>query len=104
MLLNFFAFILLIVKRTDNAQLHNINNFTYILKSNVILSYILIVVLFSMLGIPPLPGFFGKVFLFLNALNFGNYIISYTGLILSTVSCFYYLRLIKITNFNNTKN
>ena len=63
------------------------------------LSIFLALILFSMAGIPPLAGFFGKFFLLFSAFKAGNYSLVVLGLIMNAVSSFYYLRLIKCLFF-----
>ena len=61
--------------------------------------------LFSMAGIPPLGGFFSKMFLFCVAVKNNNIGLAIIGILLSTVCAFYYIRLIKIIYFDvNMKN
>ena len=55
--------------------------------------------MFSMAGIPPLSGFFGKWFVFHAAIEKGYYILPIVGVIFSVVSAFYYLKIIKIMFF-----
>jgi NADH-quinone oxidoreductase subunit N len=63
------------------------------------ISFVLALVLFSMGGIPPLVGFFGKFFLFLSAFQAGNHSLVFLGSIMNIFSAFYYLRLIKCMFF-----
>jgi NADH:ubiquinone oxidoreductase subunit 2 (subunit N) len=55
--------------------------------------------LFSMAGMPPLMGFFGKLFLFLALFKSGSFFVSAVVLVVNTVSAFYYLRLIRSVFF-----
>ena len=66
------------------------------------ISFVLALVLFSMGGIPPLVGFFGKFFLFLSAFQAGNHSLVVLGSIMNVFSAFYYLRLIKCMFFEIT--
>jgi len=63
------------------------------------LSVGLVIILFTMAGIPPLAGFYGKYFLFLAAFEAENYALVIVGMITSLVSSYYYLRIIKILWF-----
>jgi len=103
-LLNIFGLLFIFIKNNNRSELNFLHQFIYIKKSNLILTFSFIISLFSLLGIPPLSGFFGKFFVFIFALNLKLYFLVFIGLLLSTISCFYYLRLIKIMSFNNTKN
>jgi NADH-quinone oxidoreductase subunit N len=59
--------------------------------------------MFSMAGIPPLAGFFGKLNVFLAAINAGLYWASALGVAASVVGAYYYLRIIKIMFFDAPK-
>jgi NADH-ubiquinone oxidoreductase chain 2 len=64
--------------------------------SNPLLSLSLTICLFSMAGIPPLIGFFGKQFVLYSALQSGYYFISILAILVSVISAFYYLRIIRL--------
>jgi len=49
-----------------------------------------------MAGIPPLAGFYGKYYLFLNAFETSYYSLVIIGMLTSMVSTFYYLKIIKL--------
>jgi NADH:ubiquinone oxidoreductase subunit 2 (subunit N) len=69
-----------------------------------ILSLILIIALFSISGLPPMAGFFVKFEIFNSLLNSSQYFIGYFLFLLTVISFFYYLRLIKIIYFENNKH
>jgi NADH:ubiquinone oxidoreductase subunit 2 (subunit N) len=52
-----------------------------------------------MAGIPPLAGFCSKFYLFFAAMSSSLYVLAVLGVLSSVVSCFYYIRLIKIMYF-----
>ena len=52
-----------------------------------------------MAGIPPLAGFCSKFYLFFAAMSSSLYSLAILGVLTSVVSCFYYIRLIKIMYF-----
>ena len=52
--------------------------------------------MFSLAGIPPLAGFFGKWYVFLAAIEAGLYALAVIGVLASVVGAFYYLRIVKI--------
>ena len=62
------------------------------------------VFMFSMAGIPPLAGFWGKVYVFLPALEAGLYTLAVVGVLTSVISAFYYLRIIKLMYFDEPKD
>jgi NADH-quinone oxidoreductase subunit N len=64
-------------------------------KTNPLLSWVLAIALFSLAGIPPTAGFFGKFFLILAGAAKGNYIIITIAAMNMVLSFYYYLRIIK---------
>ena len=60
----------------------------------------LAVAMFSMAGIPPLAGFFGKLYVFLAAISAGQYALAVIGVLTSVVAAYYYLRIVKIMYFD----
>lgn len=69
--------------------------------SNPLLSLSLAVSLFSMAGIPPLVGFFAKAQVLYSATQNGYYFISIVAIIVSVISAYYYLQIIKVMHFDS---
>ena len=57
------------------------------------------IIMFSMIGLPPLAGFFGKYYIFYNAVMQGEIILAMIGVITSVIAAFYYLKIIKYMYF-----
>lgn len=70
-------------------------------ESNPMLALILAMTLFSMAGIPPIVGFLAKIGVFLVVVKSSAYLVAVLSIILSVISTFYYIRLIKILYFEN---
>lgn len=70
-----------------------------ILKKHPFLKILIIGILFSMAGIPPLLGFFSKFYIILTTIESHYYFLSVLIILCSTLSAFYYLRIIKIIQF-----
>jgi proton-translocating NADH-quinone oxidoreductase chain N len=85
------------------------NRFKYIsdlgalAKTNPILAITISITMFSFAGIPPLAGFCSKFYLFFAALGCGAFLLAFVGIITSVISCFYYIRLVKIMYFDTPK-
>ena len=73
-------------------------------KSNPVLASTLTISVFSLAGIPPLAGFYGKAFLFWAALSSSQYLLALAGITASAISCFYYIRVVKIMYFEAPQN
>jgi len=59
--------------------------------------------LLSLAGIPPLAGFFAKFYIFVAVVDSKLYLLAVIGLITTVVSAFYYLRIVKIIYFDESK-
>lgn len=104
MTINFFCFILIPLRRDFRGVVNRIKYTTdlaLLAKTNPLLALNLTLTLFSMAGIPPLAGFYSKAFLFFAAVSSSMYFLAVIGVLTSVVSCFYYIRLIKIMYFEN---
>jgi NADH-quinone oxidoreductase subunit N len=91
-----------VITYVENAfDKQNINEFKGLYKKNKFLSWVLLIGLFSLAGIPPTAGFFGKFFLIMSGSENLNYIpwITLAAVIL-IISLYYYLR-VAIEVFDN---
>ena len=72
--------------------------------TNPRLSLIMMLAMFSLAGIPPVAGFFGKFFLFTAAAEKGYFILVFIALINATISLYYYLLVIKAMFINKNES
>ena len=72
-------------------------------KNHPIISICLLLLLFSLAGIPPLAGFFAKFHVFMAVIKVEMYTLAIIGLITTVISAFYYLRIIKTIYFDAPK-
>ena len=93
---------LLMMKRND-VYYENIDDLSGLSKNHPMLSLSLLIILFSLAGIPPLAGFFAKFYVFKSVIEQSMYFLAVVGLLSTVVSAFYYLRLIKIMYFDEEK-
>ena len=100
-LLLFFGFMLNVSCLITNKSLIYLSDFANVTKFSFIWSNFLLVVLFSMGGIPPLAGFFIKLYLYIEAISAGFYIFVIFSLIISIISTSYYLFFLKSIFFDN---
>ncbi|MEP6594324.1 MAG: NADH-quinone oxidoreductase subunit N [Ginsengibacter sp.] len=73
----------------------NISDYKNFYKSNSVLSWVLTIGLFSLAGVPPTAGFFGKFFLLMAGAGKGNYILITIAALNMVISFYYYLRIVK---------
>ena len=72
-----------------------IDDYKGLYATNPILSWVMAIALFSLAGIPPTAGFFGKFFLLMAAAGKGNYVFIGIAALNMVISLYYYLRVIK---------
>lgn len=85
-----------VVEAISNASgVETIDGYNGLYKTNPKLSLIMTLALFSLAGIPPVAGFFGKFFLFTAAAGSGYYILVLIAVLNATISLYYYLRVIR---------
>ena len=93
---------LLMLKRNDQYY-EDIDDLSGLSKNHPLLSLSLLVILFSLAGIPPLAGFFAKFYIFKAVIEQSMYFLAIVGLLSTVVAAFYYLRIIKIIYFDKEK-
>ena len=87
-----FGVLSIVVNATGKENMDDFNGFY---QTNPGLSLILLLALFSLAGIPPVAGFFGKFFLFTAAAAKGNFILVLIAVLNATISLYYYLLVVK---------
>jgi len=99
MTLGTFA-IILAMRRKDEGNVEAIEDLAGLSSTNPVMATILTIMMFSLAGIPPLAGFWGKWYVFLAAVEAGLYPLAIIGVLASVVGAFYYLRIIKVMWFD----
>ncbi len=96
-----FGVLSIVVNATGKENMDDFNGF-YV--TNPRLSLVLLLALFSLAGIPPVAGFFGKFFLFTAAAAKGMYILVFIAVLNATVSLYYYLLVVKAMFINKNES
>ncbi len=86
--------------RRGGVYVENISELGGLSRTHPRMALLITVFMLSMAGIPPLAGFFGKLYIFLAAVESGLMALAVIGVVASVVGCFYYLRVIKIMFFD----
>jgi NADH:ubiquinone oxidoreductase subunit 2 (subunit N) len=89
--INIFIILLTIKRYPKLLEFKNIVEFVSITHSNFILSIIIIFSLFSLAGIPPLAGFYGKILIFFALISKGYYMLALYAVLFSVLTSVYYI-------------
>ena len=102
-IMNLGLFSCLLMMKRNNVYYEDIDDLSGLSKNHPLISLSLLVILFSLAGIPPLAGFFAKFYVFKSVLEQSMYFLAIVGLLSTVVAAFYYLRIIKIMYFDKEK-
>ncbi len=94
------AFACVLAMRRNGRQVETISDLAGLGRTNKGLAFILSMLMLSLAGIPPLAGFFGKLFVFMAAIKSNLFLLAILGVVASVVGAFYYLRIVKIIYFD----
>jgi len=94
------AFAVLLSMRSAQRPLEQVQDLAGLSQSRPGLAIVLAIVMFSMAGIPPMVGFFTKVYVLMAAINAGMMWLAILGVLVSVVSAFYYIRIIRVMYFD----
>jgi len=98
--MNIGAFACILTMRRAGRMVENISDLAGMSKTHPMIAAALAVFMFSMAGIPPLAGFFSKLYIFFAAVEAGYFALAVIGVLSSVVGAFYYLRIIKVVYFD----
>jgi NADH-quinone oxidoreductase subunit N len=101
--MNIGAFTCILSMRRRGQMVVGINDLAGLSKSNPMMALALAVFMFSLAGIPPLAGFFGKLYIFLAAVHAGFFTLAIIGVLSSVVAAFYYIRIVKVMYFDEAE-
>jgi NADH-quinone oxidoreductase subunit N len=100
MTLGSFA-IIMSMRRKDGTVVENVADLAGLSATNPFMATVLTILMFSLAGIPPLAGFFGKYFVFIAAIEAKLYALAIIGVLASVVGAYYYLRVVKLMWFDD---
>ena len=100
MVMSLGTFACILAMRRRGQMLEKIEDLSGLSKTNPAIAVALAIFMFSMAGIPPLAGFFGKLYVFLAAIEEGLYALAIIGVLTSAVGAFYYIRIVKVMYFD----
>ena len=94
------SFAIIIAMRRRGRALEEISDLNGLARTDPALALAMAVFMFSMAGIPPLSGFFAKLYVFLPAVQAGMWTLAIIGVLTSVVGSFYYIRIVKVMYFD----
>ncbi len=101
-LMNLGAFGVLVTVETGRGENLRLEDFAGLSAQKPLVAGLMAVFMFSLAGIPPFAGFFGKYYVFLGAIQAGYTWLAILGVLMSVVSAYYYLRLVVLMYFSDT--
>ena len=98
------TFAIILLMRREGKEATKIADLKGLSQTHPLPAIGLLIMMFSMAGIPPLAGFFGKWYVFLAAVQAGLIPLAVIGVSMSVVGAFYYLRIIRLMYFEDADN
>ncbi|WP_431858835.1 NADH-quinone oxidoreductase subunit NuoN [Azospirillum sp.] len=98
--MNVGAFAVILCMKQKGRMVEEIKDLSGLARTNPMLAAAMAIFMFSMAGIPPMAGFFSKLYVFLAAVQAGLYVTAIIGVLTSVVGAYYYLRIIKVMYFD----
>jgi NADH-quinone oxidoreductase subunit N len=96
--------VVLMLKDADGEPVEDIPALAGLSRSHPGLALVLAMVMFSLAGIPPLFGFWGKFVVFQAAVEANMVILAAVGIAASVIGAFYYLKVVKVMYFDEPAN
>ena len=94
------TFACIIAMRRPEGAVETIADLAGLARTKPAMAFFLTVLMFSLAGVPPLAGFFGKFYVFLAAIKAGLYTLAIIGVLASVVGAYYYLAIVKTMWFD----
>src|SRR5690349_4323348 len=90
----------IIAMRRPEGPVEQISDLAGLARTKPAMAFFLAMMMFSLAGVPPLAGFFAKLYVFFAAINAGLYTLAVIGVVTSVVGAYYYLLVVKTMYFD----
>jgi NADH-quinone oxidoreductase subunit N len=100
LVMNVGTFGIILSMRRKDGMVEEIEDLSGLARTRPAMAAVLAIFMFSLAGIPPLAGFFGKFYVFVAAVNEGLYLLAVIGVLASVIGAYYYLRIVKVMYFD----
>ncbi len=94
------AFAMILAMRRDGRPVEQISDLAGYSRAHPLMAAGFATLLFSLAGIPPLAGFFAKLYVFQAAVAANLYVLAVLGVVASVIGAFYYIRIVKVLYFD----
>jgi NADH-quinone oxidoreductase subunit N len=94
------TFSVILAMKRNGQHVERISDFAGLSRTNPLLAFFFAMLLFSLAGVPPLAGFFGKFYVFVAAIKAGLFTLSVIGVLTSVIGAYYYLSIVKVMYFD----
>jgi NADH-quinone oxidoreductase subunit N len=101
--MNVGTFGCILCMRVNGRMVEGVEDLAGLNKTHPLMALALAIFMFSLAGIPPLAGFFGKVYVFMAAVDAGLAPLAVIAVLASVVAAFYYLRIVKLMYFDEPR-
>lgn len=98
--MNIGTFACILSMRRGGRMVESITDLAGLSKTHPLMAAAMAAFMFSLAGVPPLAGFWGKLYVFQAAVGADLFVLAVLGVLTSVVSCFYYLRIVKLMYFD----
>ena len=99
--MNVGTFACILAMRRRGRAVEGIADLAGLAKTDLGMALWLAIFMFSMAGIPPFSGFWGKLFIFQAAVTQGMWALAVIGVLTSVIGAYYYIRIIKVMFFDD---
>ena len=89
--------------KANGTYVEKIDDLAGLAQTRPYVAAIIALMMFSLIGLPPLAGFFAKWHVFVAAIEAGFYVLAVIGVLASAVSAYYYLRVVRTMYFDEPK-
>jgi len=100
--MNVGAFAFIVSMERDGQPITDIRSMSMLSKREPLTALALLVIMFSLAGVPPLVGFFGKFYVLTAAVEGGLTWLAVAGVIASVIGAFYYIRIVYYMYFGQS--
>jgi NADH-quinone oxidoreductase subunit N len=97
------VFVCILSMRRSDGMVEQVEDLSGLSRTHPYMAYILAMLMFSLMGVPPFAGFFGKFYVFMAAVEQELYALAVIGVVTSVIAGYYYLRIVKVMFFDEAK-